>query len=540
MRIEDLDRQQRSVVEATVSRDGKLLVLGGPGTGKTTTALWAARAYLENRPEVQSAHVLFLTFSRTAVGQILTRSKGVISGLEDRVEISTFHALSYRLVRAFGRYSGFGVTTPTIQTAARSKLLGFDGSTLKYDDLISGTLDLLGSSRIRQTLSRRWGLVICDEAQDTNSQQWEILQALSPRKLLLLGDANQMIYTFIPGVSTKNFNRIREHVDCEIELNPQSHRDPSGAIPALADAIRRRDFTDSAVLDALRSDRLAIHYDVDGVNIANFLLDLIEEERERGSREIGIFVHSNAAVDELGEQLDAAGVDYVLVGTPEAHVEALRSMAVQCAFGARLASSQNLRESLGLFLTASVRQRKVPNLARAMAGLAQLPPAIEDALQQLESDLSQAAGGTIDDLVQVAVDSWDNLRMASSRRPWRLASSQFKRIAGPVGRKPVSEDTIRELLDDVDRRSDDALINVDHTGLGRIKVMNYHQTKGREADTVIHVFRSDDYFGREVEPFESTSKLLNVAVSRARQRVIIVLPSTPHLLVKPFIQLRNL
>lgn len=541
MRIEDLDSQQRAVVEATIRSDTKLLVLGGPGTGKTTTALWAARAYLESQTEVPSAHVLFLTFSRTAVGQILTRSKGVISGFEERVEISTFHALSYRLLRSFGRYSGFGAATPTVQTEARGKLLGYDGSKLRYNDLISGALDLLGdSTRIRELLSRRWGLVICDEAQDTNSQQWKILQALAPRKLLLLGDANQMIYTFIRGVSPTNFNRIREQVDCEIVLNPRSHRDPSGAIPALADAIRRRDFTDGAVLDALRRDRLAIHYDVDATNIADFLLDLIKDERRRGSREIGIFVHSNAAVAELGEQLDAVGVDYVLVGIPEAHAEALRSMAIQCAFGAGLASSQNLRESLGLFMTASVRQREAPNLARALAGLGRLPRAIEDALQQLESDLSKAGGGLMDDLVQVAVDSWENLRMASSRRPWRLASTQFRRLAGPVRRMPVCEDTVRELTDVVDRRSDDALINVDYTGSGAIKVMNYHQTKGREADTVVHVFRSDDYFGREIEPFESTSKLLNVAISRARQRVIIVLPSTPHSLVKPFTLLRDL
>jgi DNA helicase-2/ATP-dependent DNA helicase PcrA len=64
--------------------------------------------------------------------------------------------------------------------------------------------------------------------------------------------------------------------------------------------------------------------------------------------------------------------------------------------------------------------------------------------------------------------------------------------------------------------------------------MNYHQTKGREADTVIHVFLPNDYFGREAEPFEDASKLLNVAVSRARKNVVVLLPSNPHALVEPF------
>ena len=64
--------------------------------------------------------------------------------------------------------------------------------------------------------------------------------------------------------------------------------------------------------------------------------------------------------------------------------------------------------------------------------------------------------------------------------------------------------------------------------------MNYHQTKGREADVVIHIFRDDDYFGEEGEPFEELSRLLNVALSRARERVFVILPPNPHPLVEPF------
>ena len=43
MRLEDLDQRQRAVVDAVISSDDRVLVLGGAGTGKTTTALWAAR-----------------------------------------------------------------------------------------------------------------------------------------------------------------------------------------------------------------------------------------------------------------------------------------------------------------------------------------------------------------------------------------------------------------------------------------------------------------------------------------------------------------
>ena len=78
---------------------------------------------------------------------------------------------------------------PSVQTEARGKLMGFDERKLQYDDLIPGALEILeGSVRIRQLLGNRWGLVICDEVQDTNEQQWNLVKILASRKLLLLGD----------------------------------------------------------------------------------------------------------------------------------------------------------------------------------------------------------------------------------------------------------------------------------------------------------------------------------------------------------------
>ena len=70
-----------------------------------------------------------------------------------------------------------------------------------------------------------------------------------------------------------------------------------------------------------------------------------------------------------------------------------------------------------------------------------------------------------------------------------------------------------------------------------IQLMNFHQTKGREADAVILVYREDDWFGREEEPFPTNSRLLYVSLTRARQRNIVILPPSPHPLVSPFAQL---
>jgi hypothetical protein len=59
---------------------------------------------------------------------------------------------------------------------------------------------------------------------------------------------------------------------------------------------------------------------------------------------------------------------------------------------------------------------------------------------------------------------------------------------------------------------------------------------GRDTGGVVLVFRPDDFYARrnEVEPFVERSRLLYVAISRARQMVRLILPPEPHPLVAPF------
>ena len=527
MQFAELDCKQREVVNAVLYCDlRRILVLGGPGTGKTATALWTARAHLETSSRTPTQRVLFLTFSRSAVSQLVSRLPGVLSNYEERIEILTFHALAHRLLRAFGRYAGYGTTLPPVQSVAHRKLLGYDHNQLQFDHFIPKVLEILeGSERIRQLFSQRWGLVICDEAQDTSENQLRFLQILASRKLLLLGDENQMIYTFQPSVSPEQFYQMKNWVDQKIELSQRSHRAPSGAIPALAEAIRQRQFDNEAVMAALRNEHLAIHVNTENERVPDLLCKVISDERQRGSRDIGIFSQTNAAVAEMAKQLDAAGVNYDLVGIPEAHAAALNSMATQCAYAMGLATDEEVRKSLGVFLTASVRSQDALAKATALAGGGTLPRSWEKKIQKLQGALSNSVEGTMEELTEVAMQFGES-------RPWRRAAAHFQRLAKPLFQLPVSDESVDKLLETVERSCGETLIDLTYSEQGRIKLMNYHQTKGREVDTVVLVFRPDD-FRKARNPYEEESRLLNVAISRARRRVVFVLPPVPPRLVKP-------
>ncbi|MEV8597114.1 UvrD-helicase domain-containing protein [Streptomyces sp. NPDC052012] len=89
-----LDAAQRSVVD---HRTGPLLVLAGPGTGKTTTLVEsvAARTARGEDPE----RILVLTFSRKAAVELRDRM-ALRTGAARAPQATTFHSFCYALVRA--------------------------------------------------------------------------------------------------------------------------------------------------------------------------------------------------------------------------------------------------------------------------------------------------------------------------------------------------------------------------------------------------------------------------------------------------------
>ncbi|HEX6486066.1 MAG TPA: ATP-dependent DNA helicase [Nocardioidaceae bacterium] len=93
-----LDSFQRSVVD---HQAGPLLVLAGPGTGKTTTLVEAIVDRVERRG-VAPDSVLALTFSRKAAEQLRDRVTARVGRTMSTTLSSTFHSFAYGLIRAHG------------------------------------------------------------------------------------------------------------------------------------------------------------------------------------------------------------------------------------------------------------------------------------------------------------------------------------------------------------------------------------------------------------------------------------------------------
>ncbi|WP_405857360.1 ATP-dependent helicase [Streptomyces sp. NBC_00090] len=122
-----LDAAQREVVDHT---GGPLLVLAGPGTGKTTTLVEAVAARMERGADPE--RLLVLTFSRKAAVELRDRMAARLGGRRPP-QATTFHSYCYALIRAHQDAELF---------AEPLRLLSGPEQDLAVRELLAGQIDL--------------------------------------------------------------------------------------------------------------------------------------------------------------------------------------------------------------------------------------------------------------------------------------------------------------------------------------------------------------------------------------------------------------
>ena len=134
---------------------------------------------------------------------------------------------------------------PQLEVGRRFALLWDDAKRreglIDFDDLIRRAAALLSDREvadwIRYKLDRRFDHILIDEAQDTNAQQWAIIDALTDdffsgegahgsgvRTIFTVGDTKQAIFGF-QGTSPKNFMDARDRVAARMQGLAESTRD---------------------------------------------------------------------------------------------------------------------------------------------------------------------------------------------------------------------------------------------------------------------------------------------------------------------------
>lgn len=154
-----LDAEQAQVV---AHAQGPLLVLAGPGTGKTTTIVEAVAARLvDPQAPLAPSEILVLTFGKRAAGELRDRLVARIGGgLVPTV--ATFHSFAYGVLR---ETADDYLITPRLMSGAeedvriRELLLGsVEDGVIEWPDDLAGALSTLGfANEVRAVIARATG-----------------------------------------------------------------------------------------------------------------------------------------------------------------------------------------------------------------------------------------------------------------------------------------------------------------------------------------------------------------------------------------------
>ncbi|MEV0325014.1 UvrD-helicase domain-containing protein [Micromonospora echinospora] len=264
--LDRLDAMQRVAASAP---GGPLLIVAGPGTGKTRT-LTHRIAYLCAELNVFPETCLAITFTRRAAEELRHRLDGLLGPVAEDVTVGTFHSLGLTILRENAEAAGlppdFRIADDADRTTARAEAGDDEGTytallrkqhLVDLDELLTLPVELLrGDRKLVQRYRERWRWIFVDEYQDVDAVQYDLLRLLSPAdgNLCAIGDPDQAIYSF-RGADVGYFLRFSEDfTDARLVRLNRNYRSSAPILAAAVQAIAPSSLVRGRRLDPARLD----------------------------------------------------------------------------------------------------------------------------------------------------------------------------------------------------------------------------------------------------------------------------------------------
>lgn len=241
----------KAQTQAIMHKDGPMMVLAGPGSGKTTVITHRVQ-YLTKEYGIDPGDILVITFTRAAAEEMRERYEALTGG-GSRVTFGTFHSIFFRILKLAYRYTADNIVREEQQmqfvrelaqagglepedenefaasilseissvkgerialehyyskncpdAVFRQLYAGYEekmrrAGLIDFDDMMVLCLELFMERKdILSAWQRRYRYILIDEFQDINRLQYEIVRMLAKPEdnLFIVGDDDQSIYRF--------------------------------------------------------------------------------------------------------------------------------------------------------------------------------------------------------------------------------------------------------------------------------------------------------------------------------------------------------
>jgi len=378
MDLEFLNKLNPAQKNAVTAGDGPVLVVAGPGSGKTRV-LTQRIAYLIASEGVRPWNILAVTFTNKAAKEMQERVNVMLNEqATEGMMLGTFHSICARIMRREAEHlpleSNFVIFDSDDQerlvktiirefnlneklyrassvhasiSRAKNELIPADdypintyrdevvkrvyteyqtrlvaSNAADFDDILVYTAHLLEDvPTVRDKYAQRFRHVLVDEFQDTNLAQYALVKHLASyhRNVFCVGDPDQSVYAW-RGADYRNLQRFEQDFpDAQVVLLEQNYRSNQNILDVAMGVIDRAHNRRKKRLftDRGEGERIFFYEARDDYGEASFVVDTIAQLVASGGFEPGdcaVMYRTNAMSRLIEEAFLQARLPYKLVG----------------------------------------------------------------------------------------------------------------------------------------------------------------------------------------------------------------------------------
>lgn len=344
-------------------KDGPMLVLAGPGSGKTAVITQRTVSLIQEYG-VNPSSILVITFTRAAAQEMKQRFLHTMDEEKSRVTFGTFHAIFFMVLKLAYHFENSNIVSEEQRYQLMREIISYhhleyqdenefigdllseisrvkneriplehfysshcgeeifrkiylaydkglrDNRLIDFDDMLTYTHELFSQRQdILTAWQKKYSYILIDEFQDINAIQWEIMKMMAApgNNLFVVGDDDQSIYRFRGSKPEIMLGFTKDYLDAKVVNLNVNYRCAPEIVSAAGKLILHNEERFPKEIIAASEEKEAVHYSVfeEQREENAFIIEEIRKAQQTGVSlsDIAVLFRTNTQPRLLMEQM---------------------------------------------------------------------------------------------------------------------------------------------------------------------------------------------------------------------------------------------